>query len=87
MTGEYLKLVAGQLGIPIFLFVILVIWASAWKILALWKAAKKKSLIWFIALALVNTLGILEILYIFIFSECCKKKPAQAQKARRKKRR
>jgi predicted permease len=83
--GEYLKLVAEQLGIPLFLFVILVIWASVWKILALWKAARKKSLVWFIVLAVVNTLGILEILYIFIFSDMKhKRKEGKVRKKRRR---
>jgi len=33
------------------------------------KAARKNSLVWFVILLIVNTLGILEILYIFLFSK------------------
>lgn len=52
------------------LFVILgVIWTLPWKGVALWKAAKLDQPIWFIALLIVNTLGLLEILYIFVFSK------------------
>jgi len=40
-----------------------------WKGVALWKSAGQKDKIWFIIMLLVNTLGILEILYIFIFSK------------------
>ena len=36
---------------------------------ALWKAAKNSHKKWFIALFLLNTLSILEILYIFVFSK------------------
>jgi len=83
--NEYLKLVVDQLGIPVLLLVIILIWSAVWKILALWKSARKGSWVWFIVLALVNTLGILEILYIFVFSEMKKAKPRR--KVRRKRRR
>ena len=60
-----------QWGGAIILFLI---WSFIWKGLALWKAAKKESKGWFIVFLLVNTLGILEILYIYIFSKSAKKK-------------
>ena len=50
-------------------FAILAIWTIVWKGLALWKAARNNSNIWFIVLLLVNTFGILEIIYIFFFSK------------------
>lgn len=50
-------------------FLISVLWALPWKGYALWIAARKEQKIWFIAILLLNTLGILEILYIFIFSK------------------
>jgi len=59
------------------------LWALVWKGLALWKSAKKNSPIWFIVLLAVNTMGILEILYIFVFSKMDKKKSAK-RKARKK---
>lgn len=43
-------------------------WVLAWKGLALWKAARENQKWWFIPLLVVNTLGILEILYIYVFS-------------------
>jgi hypothetical protein len=43
-------------------------WAVVWKGLALWKAAHREQKYWFIAFLVVNTLGILEILYIYVFS-------------------
>lgn len=48
---------------------ILAIWSLIWKGIALWKAAKNDSKPWFIALLVINTVGILEIIYIFYFSK------------------
>lgn len=45
------------------------IWTIPWKGMALWRAAKLNHKWWFIALLVVNTLAVLEILYIFIFSK------------------
>jgi len=50
-------------------FTFLAIWTIVWKGTALWKAARNNSNIWFIILLIVNTLGILEIIYIFFFSD------------------
>jgi len=55
------------------LLTLAIIWSTIWKGVALWKAAKNSSTAWFIVLLIINTLGILEILYIFVFSKCCKK--------------
>ena len=49
--------------------VIILAWSLYWKGLALWKASKHDNKKWFIVLLLVNTLGILEILYIYVFSK------------------
>ena len=46
-----------------------ILWTLPWKGVALWKAAGNKHKVWFVVLFLVNTLAILEILYIFVFSE------------------
>jgi len=48
-----------------WVFALLGIWALVWKGLALWKAAGNKSKGWFIALLLINTLGIMDIIYYF----------------------
>ncbi len=50
------------------LFLLLVVWVVAWKGIALWTAARNGSKPWFVVLLIVNTLGLLEILYIFVFS-------------------
>jgi len=53
----------------VLLFAILIIWSVIWKGIALWKAAKNDNLKWFVVLLVVNTAGILEILYIYVFSK------------------
>ena len=52
-----------------FLIVLGAVWSSAWKGIALWRAARNNHLGWYIALLIVNTLGILEIIYIFAVSK------------------
>ncbi len=51
-----------------FILLIAYIWVIPWKGAALWKAAKNGQKGWFIALLLLNTLAVLDIIYIFIFS-------------------
>ena len=52
---------------------LLLIWTLAWKGAALWNSAKNSQRNWFIAilltLPLINTLGILEIIYLFKFAK------------------
>ncbi len=53
----------------LFIFILFIIYSFVLKGIALWKAARKAQKGWFVALFLINTLGILELLYIFIFSK------------------
>lgn len=63
----------GALGIiGAILFVLLLAWSLAWKGTALWRAARTNAKWWFIALLVINTFGILEILYLFVFSRKAK---------------
>jgi hypothetical protein len=52
-----------------FIFIFFIIYSVVVKGIALWKAARKTQKGWFVALLVINTLGILELLYIFIFSK------------------
>lgn len=52
-----------------WLFVLLIIWSLIWKGIALWKSARLTDKAWFIVLLIVNTVGILEIFYIFVFAK------------------
>jgi len=45
------------------------IWSIFWKGTALWHASQNREKIWFIAIILLNTGGILEIAYLFYFSK------------------
>lgn len=78
-----------SLGILLVFLVIISIWSLIWKGLALWKSARKNSMIWFIILLVVNTVGILDILYIFVFSKMGKNKRtfSQPEKKSEKKKR
>ncbi|NLT20508.1 MAG: hypothetical protein GXY16_05870 [Syntrophomonadaceae bacterium] len=42
----------------------LLVWSLFWKGLALWRSARMNHKGWFIALLIINTLGIFEIIYI-----------------------
>ena len=57
--------------------VLVVIWTIIWKGMALWRAAQNGSKIWFVVLLVVNTLGILEILYLFVFGKSKSNTPTQ----------
>jgi len=46
--------------------IILAIWDAVWKLIAMWKAGRNNHLAWFICIALINTLGILPIIYILM---------------------
>lgn len=50
--------------LPVIL--LLIIWDSVWKLIALWKAARNNELAWFICIAIINTLGILPIIYLLV---------------------
>ena len=51
------------------LLVLLLVWEIIWKGIALWKAGRHNQLAWFICLLVINTVGILEILYLMFFQE------------------
>jgi methionyl-tRNA synthetase len=53
-------------GGQLIVLIILVIWSIIWKGLALWKSAQRQEKIWFIIFLVVNSMGILEIIYLII---------------------
>lgn len=63
MDMQYLQETYGWL-MPVL--IILIIWDMVWKLIAMWKAGRNNHLIWFILIALLNTLGVLPIIYILI---------------------
>jgi len=48
---------------------LLLLWTLPWKGVALWRASRNGQKKWFIALLVINTLAILDIVYIFFFSK------------------
>lgn len=46
---------------------ILVFWEMFWKGMALWYSSKKDQKIWFIAILVINSLGLLPIIYLVLF--------------------
>lgn len=51
----------------LFWLIPLIIWEAIWKGIALWKSGRNNQLKWFIAILLLNTVGILPILYLKFF--------------------
>ncbi|TSD02107.1 MAG: hypothetical protein Athens071425_126 [Parcubacteria group bacterium Athens0714_25] len=55
-------------------FPLLLLWSIFWKGLALWHSGRRGQEWWFAILLVVNTIGILEIIYLF---SIIKLKPAE----------
>ena len=50
---------------------IAIIWDLTWKLIALWRAARNNQKGWFIAIGIINSLGILPIIYLLLNKKCC----------------
>lgn len=50
-------------------FIVLMAWSLVWKGLALWRSAQRGEKIWFVIFLLVNTVGILEMIYLFLVTK------------------
>ncbi|MDD5345948.1 MAG: DUF5652 family protein [Proteiniphilum sp.] len=50
----------------IIVIAILALFDSVLKLIALWKSARNNHLVWFICLAIFNTMGILPIVYLIL---------------------
>lgn len=55
-------------NLPPYIQILILVWTIFWKVLALWRAAKLDQKYWFVGLFVINSLGILEILYLFVFA-------------------
>lgn len=64
---------------PVFIvfIVVLSIWDAVWKLIALWKSARNNHLAWFICIAIINSVGILPIVYILMH----RNKPVESSKS------
>ena len=52
-----------------FVLIIVVVWSAIWKGIALWKSARNSQKYWFLVLLVLNTLGLVEILYLSFFQK------------------
>ena len=69
MSGGPEGWVIAALALAAPFIVILVLWSVLWKGLALWHSARRGEWVWFLILLVVNTLGILEIIYLFVVAK------------------
>jgi len=53
-------------GLTPFLWAVL-IWTAVWKGIALWKAGRNNKVAWFVVMFILNTAGILPIIYLLFF--------------------
>jgi len=56
----------GQDPALLALLIILAVWDLIWKAFALWRAGHKNQLGWFLAILILNTVGILPIIYLLL---------------------
>jgi len=70
----YKELFLGPIAdLPKLLIIVALVWTLFWKGLALWKSAKNNQKYWFVALLVLSTIGILEIIYLAFFQKKGKK--------------
>lgn len=71
MNIESVNILGSWIADPLFIFLLigLSVWSLVWKGFALWKAAGLRQKYWFIVILLVNTAGILEIIYLFFVAK------------------
>lgn len=61
----------GNLSPELFFIILfaLAIWDLIWKAFGLWKAARNGQIKWFIAILIINSIGILPIIYLQFFQK------------------
>ncbi|MGD0153071.1 MAG: DUF5652 family protein [Thermacetogeniaceae bacterium] len=48
---------------------IVIVWSLIWKGIALWHSARNTQTAWYVVILILNTVGILEIVYLLFFSK------------------
>ncbi len=56
-------------GIMMFGLILLSIWSLIWQGLGLWYSAQNRQKGWFLAILILNTLGLLPIIYLIWFNQ------------------
>jgi len=52
--------------LSVAIIIILISWTLIWKGLAMWRAAHMEHRYWFVVLLVLNTVGILDIIYLYV---------------------
>jgi hypothetical protein len=73
-----------MIGLVEWCIVPLLLWSLVWKGMALWHAAKRDEKPWFVILLIVNTMGILEIIYLLFVAKLFSSKSRSPAKKKRK---
>ncbi len=60
----------------------LVAWELFWKGYGMWTAGRNNQLAWFVAILLLNTAGIVPIIYLLFFQNRQGQRPARRRRAR-----
>ncbi len=55
--------------LPVYAIVLLGAWELIWKGIALWKCGRHNQLTWFVFILILNTVGILPIIYLLFFQK------------------
>ncbi|OHA89763.1 MAG: hypothetical protein A3C70_00695 [Candidatus Zambryskibacteria bacterium RIFCSPHIGHO2_02_FULL_43_14] len=66
---ELINLLDNWAGVHPLFIALIIFWSLVWKGFALWRSAELRQKYWFIAILLINTLGILEIIYLFVVAK------------------
>jgi len=53
----------------VVLLIVAAVWELTWKGFALWRAAKKDHSVWFFLILVLNTVGILPIIYLLVTND------------------
>ncbi len=64
-----INLLSDWAGVHPLFIALAIIWTIVWKGLALWRSAELRQKYWFLAILVINTLGILEIIYLFVVTK------------------
>ncbi|MFA4857909.1 MAG: DUF5652 family protein [Candidatus Margulisiibacteriota bacterium] len=51
------------------LLLVLIIWSLVWKGIAMWRSARNDQLSWFLAIFVLSSVGVLEIIYLLFFQK------------------
>lgn len=73
MNFAALGLISSFMGIGMGVFILFLLWSIVWKGIALWYAARNGHKVWFVVLLVLNTAGILDIIYIFAIGKPAEK--------------